>query len=79
MGMFNERERQLEQILVPPAPLIDRDLADLRKAFQEFKAVMEERERLKDQLWKARLRFVALLITSWSITITVLCRLFGVF
>lgn len=74
---FDEDERRLENLAIQrPALAKSDDLWALKKEFQEFKAVVEEREKLKDRLWRERLGFMALLIASWGITITVLLRLF---
>jgi hypothetical protein len=76
--MFNNRERELERI-TGYRDIGMKEIYDLKKEFQEFKAVVEEREKLKDRMWTERLTFLGLLIASWAITIGVLLHLVGVF
>jgi len=81
--MFDKRERQLEETfstqVLTPAVFTQKDLFLFKKEFQEFKAVIEEREKLKDRIWRERLAFTALLVASWSTTITTVLKLLKIF
>ncbi|MGB8780079.1 MAG: hypothetical protein WCD81_05455 [Candidatus Bathyarchaeia archaeon] len=78
--MFDRRERELERESVTyGADLTLKTIYDLKKEFQEFKAVVLEREKMREKMWGDRLVFLGLLIASWAITTGILLHSTGTF